>query len=168
MFAPLAAVLALLVPAAPAAAQSEPLPEGNSGTGQYVEPVPDAGGDRPAAPGSGDRPRSQLPPGTRADLPGGDEGRILERIVTDPGSGAPEGAAGGSGGGGRDDGSGRAGGAGRDGTVPARIGADEKGALGTLVSAVVDPDNPGLSIVLLAGLGLTLAAGIAAARRRRT
>lgn len=163
MVAPLAAILALLALAPAAAAQGEPLPEDNSGTGQYVEPVPDAEGDRPATPGSDrDRPRSQLPPETRADLPGGEEGRILERIATDPGAGAP------AGGGGEADGRGGSGErGGEDETTPARVGAGEESALGTLVGAVVDPDRPALGIVLLAGIGLTLAAGFAGLRRRR-
>lgn len=165
-----AALLALLALAAPAAAQDERLPEGNSGTGQYVEPVPDAGGDRPATPGSGDRPRQSLPPGTRADLPGGEEGRILERIATDPGSGAPTGGTDGAGdgadGGGAAGGDGGERGAGR-GPRAARVGGDEEGAVGAIVSAVVDSGHPALAIVILTGLGLTLAAGLAALLRRR-
>ena len=46
------AIPAALALAGPAAAQ-EPLPEDNAGGNQYVEPVPDAGGDRPAAPRAG-------------------------------------------------------------------------------------------------------------------
>ena len=150
---------ALCLPLGSAAAQ-EPLPDDNAGTDQYIEPVPDAGGDRPA--GSGSRPgrgTDSLPPGTRDALPGGEEGRILGRIATDPGTGAP-GSDGGSPGaaGSRESGS-------SDGR-PARIAPPEHdgtGVVGALKSAVVESDSPAGPLLLLA---VVLMAGAAAFARR--
>src|SRR2546423_14961117 len=85
----LAAVAAVSAGAAPATSAA-PLPDDNAGTGQYIEPVPDAGGDRPSATGSGTGGHA-LPPRTRQALPSGGEGRTLEKLATDPGSGAPAG-----------------------------------------------------------------------------
>lgn len=145
--------LAAAALAAPAVAQE--LPENNSGTGQYIEPVPDAAGDRPAAPGAGGGgggPSSgsgggSLPPSARDALPAGEEGQVLERIATDPGSGAPSGSGRerGRGGGSRGD---------RD-EIPA---ADDEGAISALASAATGDDGPALPLILLGALGLTLAA----------
>lgn len=154
----LATGLAALLPV-PAVAQ-DPLPEDNAGTDQYIEPVPDAGGDRRAEPGSR-RGRDSLPPETRDSLPPGEEGRILGEIATDPGAGAPQdtasargGDGGGRGGEGDGDGDGN-GGAGAAGTPP---GDDGTGLGGAVKSAVVDSDSPVIPILLLALLGMALAA----------
>ena len=166
----LAAVAAASLYAAPAHSQ-EPLPEDNAGADQYIEPVPDAGGDR--RPG-GDRDgrggrggRAQLPPGTRNALPAGEEGNTLDRLATDPAAGAPAGAAGqGSGedgdsrdGDGDGDDEGSAASAGGDGD------GDGDGAIGALVSAVTESDSSTLPLLLVGLGGLTLA-GVAARRSR--
>jgi hypothetical protein len=141
----------LATSATPAAAQ-DPLPDNNAGTGEYVEPVPDAEGDRRATPGPGPR-RGSLPPGVRDDLPPGEEGRVLERLATDPGSGAP------------DDRGDRA----RDGGVRGRDGSpeDEEGPISAVTGAAVDSGGPGILILVVAVVTLALtAAGVR--RRRRT
>jgi hypothetical protein len=158
----LASALALFASAAPAPAQDPQLPENNAGTGQYVEPVPDAGGDRPAGPGGQSGGGSTLPPETRSDLPPGEEGRILDRIASDPGSGAPEAAGGGA--------DGKA--AGRSGSGsdsrPTSLPADDEGPLSALRSAVLDSESNGAAIVLLLGLMGTVLALFAAVRRTRS
>jgi hypothetical protein len=142
-----ACALALAL-ASPAMAQEDRLPEGNSGAGQYVEPVPDAGGDRPAAPGSGGggSRAAPLPQSMRTALPPGEEGRALERIATDRGSGAPA------------TGSARHGGG---------DGAGDEGALSALASAAVDSGDPTLLIVMLIGLAMMLGVAGATFRHRR-
>ena len=147
------------VGASPALAQS-PLPDDNAGTGQYVEPVPDAGGDRPSAPG-GDRPsggggeRGSLPPATQRALPGGREGQELEGLATDPGSGAPP-----SGENDRpSDGDGK-------GASSSGSSGDDETALSAVSSAVTGENGPGVPVLFL-GLGLlTLGAAAVALRRR--
>jgi hypothetical protein len=149
----LAAAASSAVAAAPAPAQG-PLPDDNAGTGQYVEPVPDAGGDRPAAPGSRDG-AGRLPSDTREALPPGEEGRILERIASEPGTGAP------------DDKSANDTQRGKGGSGGGTLGATEtdEGAMSALTSAVADSDSPALPLILLAILGMTAAAILV--RRRR-
>jgi hypothetical protein len=150
---------ALWLPLGSAAAQ-EPLPDDNAGTDQYIEPVPDAEGNRPA--GSGSRPgrgNDGLPPGTREALPGGEEGQILDRIATDPGTGAPSSGAGAP----SAAGSARSGGS--DGR-PSRIAPPEDegtGVVGGLTSAVVESDSPAGPLLLLA----IVLMGAAAALGRR-
>jgi hypothetical protein len=140
--------------AAPAAAQQ--LPPNNAGTGQYVEPVPDSAGDRPGAPGAGPD-RGSLPPSTRDQLPGGGEGRILERLVGDPGSGAQPDAVEG-------DGSKARSGLGRS-AIPDRAPS----AVSAAKEAALDSDTPSVAIVLLGVLALTAGVTVARtlARRRR-
>jgi hypothetical protein len=152
---------AALLPA-PALAQ-DPLPDDNSGTDQYIEPVPDAGGDRPARGGSDSRP-GRLPPGTREALPPGEEGQTLGRIATDPGAGAPVGGGSDAGGGSGSD-SGAAGGAdggngggGRSGSGAAADADPKTGLASALGSAVVDSDSPALPLLLLAVVGMTVVA----------
>jgi hypothetical protein len=152
--ATLALVGAAAVFAAPAAAQ-EPLPGDNSGTNQYIEPVPDAGGDRPAAPNPQNAP-DRLPPEVRDAVPA-DERQTLRGIASDPGAGAPSGGASGE-----DGGTGGRGGAGR-GSIPRE---DEEGAAGAVSSAVFDSDNPAPVIILMAVLGMTLAGLFVRLRRR--
>jgi hypothetical protein len=171
-----ALAIAALALAAPAAATA--LPPNNGGIDQYVAPVPDAGGDRPANPGGGGGGGgtggdgsgggggvSQLPPGVQGSLPAGDEGSLLARIATDPGSGAPSsgGKDGSSGGGTGSGGSGDS-----DGAGGSERSADEKDV--TAASAITSSvsDDPAVAVVILAILGLTLALGaIGLARRRR-
>ena len=151
-------VVAMALAAGPAAAQ-QPLPENNAGTGQYVEPVPDAEGDRRAAPrpSGGDRGGSGSP-GGHSGLPGGEEGRILDRIASDPGSGAPSDAGG----------DGKAAGAG--GTAGARAAGapaeEEEGAAAALASAAVGSDSAALPIVLVAVLAMALTGLFVRSRRR--
>jgi hypothetical protein len=149
--------------AAPAAAQR--LPDDNSGTGQYIEPVPDAEGDRPANPGGGgDRGGSGgggsdsggLPPSVRDDLPPGAEGRVLERLATDPGSGAQPGVGGRSGGGDGAGGSDR-GRSSRGGPAGDELGGDGSAA-SALSSAVTGDDGPAIPLLVGGLLLLTLAA----------
>ena len=155
-----------LLSASPAAAEYT-LPPDNSGADQYVPPVPDAGGSRPSGPGTG-TPGS-LAPNVRASLPAGTEGRVLARLATDPGSGAPSAGARGSSGGGR--------GAAAGGGTSA--GANSGGGGGraheadvTAASAITSSvsDNPGVGILAGGILVLTLGAGGLGLvqRRRRT
>lgn len=140
---------------APASVAQSPLPEDNAGTGQYVEPVPDAGGDRPSAPGGGGGDRGSLPPATQRALPGGSEGQQLESLATDPGSGAPAG--------GEND---RAGGGDDKGARASGSSDDDETAISSLASAVTGEDGPGVPALFL-GLGLlTLGAAAVAVRRR--
>jgi hypothetical protein len=158
-----ALALALPAAAAPAAASAQdPLPGNNSGTGQYVEPVPDAGGDRPAAPGTGPG-RTTLPAGTRARLPAGAEGRTLERLATDPGSGAPAGATQG----------GRAGDGGHAGSAAggpsARIlGQSDQSAFRAATEASAGGDGHTVPLLIVALIALTLGVGAAARSRGRS
>lgn len=156
-----AAVAALAMPLAGPAGAQERIPDNNAGTGQYVEPVPDAGGDRRARPGEG-RPTRPLPPQTREQLPPGREGQILERLGTDPGSGAQDAAA-------SDDADSDGGGAGgRDGGP--RGGkplGEERGAVAAGTSAIVDSDDATIPMVAIALLGLTLGTAVAVLARRR-
>jgi MYXO-CTERM domain-containing protein len=151
--------LALALPlfaGAPAAPAQERLPDDNAGTGQYVEPVPDAGGDRPASPGGADGPAGSLPPGTRSDLPPGEEGRVLERLATDPGSGA-------SGSGQRERGTDRR-------AEGDSLPGDDRSAASAVTSAVTDSDSPAGKILVAGMLLLTAAlagAGFAWRRRRQ-
>ena len=176
----MAVALLAIALAAPAAARAESIAPDNSGADQYVAPVPDAGGNRPSGPGASHP--GNLPPSVRNSLPPGSEGRLLARLATDPGSGAPTsggaggssvagGAAGsngavgggaGSGGGGGDN-AGSAGGGGGD-----SAGEAEPTAASAITSSV--SDNPGVGIVVAAMVGLTLAAaafGRTQRRRRR-
>src|SRR3954447_21163008 len=94
------ATAALLVALAVPASAPAQLPPNNGGVDQYVAPVPDSRGDRPANPGHHGGGSSQLPDRVRSSLPAGEEGAVLARLATDPGSGAPTGSGGdGSGGG---------------------------------------------------------------------
>ena len=175
-----AAALLALALALPAAAQAESISPGNSGGDQYVPPVPDAGGNRPSNPGNGDP--GKLPPSVRHSLPAGSEGKILARLATDPGSGAPSvagvggsaaasGSSGSGGGGSGDNGSG-GGGAGAGGDNGGGGGDSAGEANTTAASAITSSvsDNPGVGIVAAAMLALMLAAaafGRAQRRRRR-
>ncbi len=103
-FKPLAATLCALCLALPASAAAQNAPPGNSGVDQYLETVPDAGGDRTPRGGrgsEGDRGGGQgsvegersgqaglsLPPGTAGRLEAaGAEGAALERLVASAGS----------------------------------------------------------------------------------
>ena len=155
------AAMAMAVPGV-ARAQDEPLPDDNAGTGQYVEPVPDAGGDRPSAPGArGDDGR--VPRELRDALPPGEERRLLRRIASDPGAGAPErdGRGGGGGGGG---GGGRAGG--DEDRGAAAGGEEDEGAASALISAAFDSDSSAPALTLLAILGLVLGALFVRLRQR--
>ncbi|HEX8054177.1 MAG TPA: hypothetical protein VF517_14390 [Thermoleophilaceae bacterium] len=154
----------LLGATAPAAAQ-QPLPEDNAGTGQYVEPVPDAGGDRPARPGSGGGGGS-LPPDTRAALPSGEEGRVLQRIAGEPGSGAPAGGGGAGGGSEGNGGSGGGNGASGGGARPA-TGEESPSAISAAASAASDPGGAGILISLVAALAAAFTV-VALIRRRRS
>lgn len=172
----LLAVAATLVLAfwAPQAAAQERLPDGNAGTGQYIEPVPDAEGDRPARPrdpGSGGGGGGGLPPRTRDRLPGGAEGEALARIAGDSGSGAPAGAAagdaGGESGGGDGSGGGRGGGrGGDDGASSDAAGEDDESAISAVLSAATGSDGAGVPLLLVALLGVTLAVAAGALRIR--
>lgn len=161
---------ALALTPVPAVAQ-EPLPDDNSGTDQYIEPVPDAGGDRQAGGGSDRRP-NRLPEGTRDSLPPGDEGRILGRIATDPGAGAPAGNS--ASGGGESGGSGGSGSGddkqnGKDGPGAGRVPpADDSGTgvFSALTSAVADSESPAIPLLLIAIAGMALAAALVRFRRR--
>jgi hypothetical protein len=157
IIAALTAVALVAIAASPAIAQG-PLPGDNAGTGQYVEPVPDAGGDRPANPGGGHGRGGQLPAGTRNRLPAGEEGRTLERLATDSGSGAP-----GSDSAGRKRSSGHSAG-------PGASDEAARTAASAVTSAAVGDDGPGIPVLLIALVALT--AGIAAAglraRKRRS
>lgn len=89
-----AATCALCV-ALPATAAGQNAPPGNSGVDQYLETVPDAGGDRTPQGGGvegdqGAQDGSSLPAGTTRRLEAvGDEGAALERLVA---SSEPRGA----------------------------------------------------------------------------
>jgi hypothetical protein len=152
----------LLGAAVPATAQ-QPLPEDNAGTGQYVEPVPDAGGDRPARPGEGGGGDS-LPPRTRDALPPGEEGQVLERIAGEPGSGAPAGGAAAGDDGGGDSASGARGGADRP---PTATGEEAPNAISAVVSAASDPGGAGVVIPLVAALAAAFTV-VALVRRGRS
>jgi hypothetical protein len=162
-----AGALALLL-ASPAAAQ-ETIPPDNSGADQYVAPVPDAGGNRPSGPGAS-RPGS-LSPGARAALPSGSEGRLLARLATDPGSGAPSVAGGQASSGG----SGSAGG-GNTGTAGNGNGGGgnrSREADVTAASAITSSISDGGGAGVLVGGLVALTLGVAALRlvqhrRRRT
>jgi hypothetical protein len=158
----LAAAAAVPAAAVPARAQA-PLPENNAGTGQYVEPVPDAGGNRPGHPHGGHR-RLRLSPRARQAIPGGAEGRTLARLATDPGSGAP---AGGGGGSDRTPGSRGSAHRGRGASAPGSAGLDHVTAASAVTSAAVGDDGGGVPVVLLGVVVLTLGASAAAIRRRR-
>jgi MYXO-CTERM domain-containing protein len=148
------AVTAAVAPGAPTALAQSSIPDDNAGTGQYVEPVPDAGGDRPSAPGHG--ARGGLPPATQRALPGGAEGRQLERLATDPGSGSPGTDA-------------RDRSRGHDGKAANRSGskAHDETPLSSVASAATGDDGPGVPIVFLTIGLLTLGAVAVAVRRRR-
>jgi hypothetical protein len=161
-----AAAAAMLAP--PAAAQG-PLPEDNAGADQYIEPVPDAGGDRRPDDRDGGG-RGDLPRDTRDALPPGEEGRALDRIATDPSAGAPPAAAAAGGsreGGGDGRGSKDGGEDGEGGAAAGSGGGDGSGPLSALASAVTDSDSSALPLLLIALAGLTLA-GVAARRGRRS
>lgn len=166
-YAPILASLALaagLAAWAPPAFAQEPLPEDNAGTGQYVEPVPDAEGDRPAAPRPGGGPGGSGTPGSGGGS-GGDEQRILDRIAGDPGSGAPSGGgsgAGGDGGSGAGDGSS---GSGDDRVKAADASDDDEGPVSALTSAAFDSETPAVAIILLAVLGMALVGMVIRSRR---
>lgn len=140
----------LAASAAPCAAAQAPLPSDNAGTGQYVEPVPAAGGDHPAA--RGHHSGRGLGARTRQALGQRPEGRLLERIATDPGAGAPSGPPGSS----RSD---RAAG---DSAAPRRTAA-----AAAVTHAAVGDAGPAVPIVLAALVVLTAAAAAVALRRRR-
>jgi hypothetical protein len=166
------AVLALTL-SGPAAAQYT-LPPDNSGADQYVPPTAGPGGNTPSSPGPG-HPGS-LPPGVRASLPPGSEGKLLTRIATDPGSGAPVGVSGRTGAAGRHASS-RNGSA--TGSSSADSGATGKGRASVGVaheagtnaaSAITNAvsDNTGVGILAAGLFALTLgAAGLGLAQRRR-
>ena len=89
--APIAAVLAALVFAAPALAQDEVIaPPGNSGVEEYLEVVPGAGGDKPA---SGGKSGSASAP-TPAEALGADNAKALEAMGSDGKAAAAAAAAG--------------------------------------------------------------------------
>jgi hypothetical protein len=166
-----AGALALLF-ASPAAAQETIAPD-NSGADQYVAPVPGPGGNHPSAPGPG-HPGS-LSPHARSSLPAGPEGRLLARLATDPGSGAPATTAGG-GGNGSSGGNGAGGGSGSSGLGD--LGGGGSGGSGgggaregdaTAASAITSSvsDNPSIGLLAAGLLALTLGAAAAGARKRR-
>ena len=149
---------AILVPAAPAAAQ-DGVPSNNGGATQYIPPRPDPGGDKPSNPASPSRP-DRLPASTRAALPAGTEGDLLERFATSQGYGAPadEPRAGGRGGaGGR-----------HDAATSGRTRIREEG--GTAASAVTSAvSDPSVAVLAIALAALTLGAlALGRARRRRS
>jgi hypothetical protein len=158
--------------AAPAPAQ---LPPNNGGVDQYVAPVPDSKGDRPANPRHEGGDPSRLPPSVRASLPPGGEGQVLGRLATDPGSGAPADAGGATGGSGdrdRSGGGGAAGGSGGGGSGGGGIGTtggtEQKNV--TAASAITSSisDDPAVAVTVAAIIALTLAAmAVAFARRQR-
>jgi hypothetical protein len=154
-------LVALLLTAAPAGAQSSIEPN-NGGATQYIPPAPEPGGDKPANPTEPGNP-SALPPSTRAALPPGAEGDLLARVATSPGYGAPRsaGAAGAHGG----SGSGGAGGA--SDARGARHLKHEEG--GSAVSAVARAaSDPGITVLLAALVALGLGTiALARSRRRR-
>ena len=91
LIAPITAVLAALVVAAPAAAQDEVIaPPGNSGVEEYLEVVPGAGGDKPA---SGDKSGNASAP-TPAEALGADNAKALEGMGADGKAAAAAAAAG--------------------------------------------------------------------------
>jgi hypothetical protein len=154
-----AAVLALAFAASPAAAQ-EALPDDNAGTGQYIEPAPEAEGDRRAGSGpGGGRGRGGggggLPPEVRAQLPPGDEGRFLERLASEAVAAAHAAAGGDPASGGGDSRRGRGGSA-----TP----EEDPSAAGAASSALFDSDGLAVPLLVLALLALT--AGAAAFRLR--
>jgi hypothetical protein len=168
--------------AVPATAPAQ-LPPNNGGVDQYVAPVPDSRGDRPANPGHHGGGSSQLPARVRSSLPAGEEGAVLARLATDPGSGAPTGSGGhgsssgngdrdhsgaGVAGGGGSGGSGGGSGSGGGGGVATTGGTAEKDV--SPVSAITSSisDDPAVAVTVAAILGLTLAiAAVAVTRRRR-
>jgi hypothetical protein len=149
----------------PSASAQEPLPDDNAGTGQYIEPVPDAGGDRPAAPGGGGG-GGGLDPDTRRGLPAGEEGRILERLATDAGSGAVPGAAG------RDRADRKAGSGPADGDGPGARGGssgdESSGVASAVTSAFTDSENGAGRILLALLVALPVAFAAVGLRRRRS
>ena len=170
--AALATAATALFLAAPAAYAQ--LPPNNGGVDQYVAPVPDSRGDRPANPRHEGGDPSDLPPRVRGSLPPGSVGALLARLATDPGSGAPlgsgDGDSDGSGGGGAggSGGGGSSGGGLGDLNSPTTSAAKEKHV--TAASAITSSisDDPAVAVVVLAVLALTLALGaIGIARRRR-
>lgn len=159
-----ATVLALALPA-PAGAQ-DVIPPNNGGATQYIPPRPDPGGDKPSSPGgpgSQSRP-DRLPASTRAALPSGGEGQLLERFATSTAYGAPadepRGGGKGDGSGGSNGGKGEA-----DGSAGRRAHAAEDG--GSVASAVTSAASDGGAAVLAVGLAALTLGAIAAARSRR-
>jgi hypothetical protein len=162
----LAAAITALALASPAGAQYS-LPPDNSGADQYVPPVPDPGGNRPANPGHS-KPGS-LSPSVRRSLPSGSEGLLLARLATDPGSGAPSSASGqGSSRGGGGTGDGKSSGDESGGGAGGRTKEADATATSAITSAI--SDNPSVGLLAGAILVLTVAAaavGLGSRRRRR-
>ena len=148
--------------AAPAAAQEQIAPPGNAGVDEYLETIPEAGGNRAVRPGTGDREERSgggaLDSDTRRELESlGDDGREAARLADqtaqrseDAGSGPSTGAGG------------APSGAGLDG----RSGA----GLGTVLGQTVSAEDGGMGIALPAILlaALLAAVGLLVLRRRRS
>ena len=148
---------ALLV--SPAVASAAELPSGNPSLDEYVESLPDAGGDQAPKPGQvapGGSGASALPAPVREELGSTPQDQLLERVATSPELGAPK--------------------------APKRASRPEPdatgGALGggssqeppffsALASAVREPEGAPLLVILAMLVGMVLAAGAAAARRNR-
>lgn len=161
-----ASATALAVTATPAAAQGEPLPDDNAGTGQYIEPVPEAEGDRRADSGGGGNRGGGgggLPPGVRDDLPPGREGAFLERLAATA-AGSATGAGDESGSSGRDDK--RDGGSSGDGRA-ATPAEDEPSVASALSSTLFDSGSAAIPLLVLGLAGLTAAAALMRLRGRR-
>jgi hypothetical protein len=85
---PLCTLLAGLSRAGPVAAQSD-VPNDNSGVDQYSESLPSSDGSRARSVGGHAPQGVPLPSRVRSSLPGGERGRLLRRVATDPTLGAP-------------------------------------------------------------------------------
>lgn len=170
----LVAAGALALGLAPPAQAVYVLPPDNSGADQYVAPVPDAGGNHPSGPGTGHT--GSLPPGVRSSLPPGNEGKLLARLATDPGSGAPVGVAGAKSSGGSAVGGRGTAGSGSNGSR-AGGGHANGGATGAhedhvnAASAITNAVSDNRGVGLLVGALFVLTVGVAALslvqRRRR-
>jgi hypothetical protein len=85
---PLCTLLAGLSLAGPVAAQSD-VPNNNSGVDQYSESLPSSDGGRARSVGGRAPQGVPLSSRVRSSLPGGERGRLLQRVATDPTLGAP-------------------------------------------------------------------------------
>lgn len=133
--------------AGPAAAQ-DTVPGDNSGVDQYSESLPSSDGRR--APAVGARPVQGVPLSRRVEssLPGGQHGRLLRRVATDPTLGAPVRR------------KGRTAGL---GTAPADSGTSAASAIGGTLFG-----SSGIWLLLLVMLLSAVAAVAGAAARRRS